>query len=97
MPRPRLKRNICSKANITVFKPAGVPKYQLEILHLTVEEREALRLKHVLGLSQTESAGQMHTSQSTFQRILTSAVKKISTAIVEGKGIKILLNNEMKE
>ena len=94
MPRPRSKRNICSKANVTVFKPAGVPKSQLEILQLTSEEREALRLKYVEGFSQTESAEKMHTSQSTFQRILSSAIKKVSVAIVEGKGIEILVEAE---
>jgi len=32
----------------------------------------------------------MNTSQSTFQRILSSAYKKISGALIDGKAIKIL-------
>ncbi len=89
MPRPRLKRKICSRANVRIFKPAGVPKSELNILKLTLEEREALRLKQVEGFSQIESAKKMNTSQSTFQRILASAVKKLSIAIIKGYGIEI--------
>jgi len=32
----------------------------------------------------------MNTSQSTFQRILSSAYKKISDALINGKAIKII-------
>jgi predicted DNA-binding protein (UPF0251 family) len=57
---------------------------------LTIEETEALRLKNVEGLSQDEGAKRMNTSQSTFQRILSSAYNKISDAIINGKAIKIV-------
>jgi len=50
---------------------------------------ESLRLKNINNLNQIECAKKMNTSQSTFQRILSSAYKKISEAIVEGKSIKI--------
>jgi len=61
----------------------------LEVVELTTEELEALRLKNVKDLKQTEAAEKMNTSQSTFQRILASAYKKISEALIEGKAIKI--------
>ncbi len=61
----------------------------LDIVELTLEEAEALRLKNAEGLSQTECAKKMETSQSTFQRILSSAYNKISDALVNGKAIKI--------
>ncbi len=64
----------------------------LSVIELTHEEVEALRLKNVEGLDQTECAKIMHTSQSTFQRILTSAYKKVSRAIVGGMAIKIVLD-----
>lgn len=63
---------------------------QLEIVELTAEEVEALRLKNVEDLGQTECAKKMKTSQSTFQRILTSAYKKISLALIKGRAIKII-------
>ncbi len=62
----------------------------LKIVELTLEEVEALRLKNIQNLSQVECAKKMHTSQSTFQRILASAYQKISTALIEGRAIKIL-------
>jgi len=89
MPRPRLCRRIRFNPNITYFKPRGVPLRFLEVVELTTEELEALRLKNVKDLKQTEAAEKMNTSQSTFQRILASAYKKISEALIEGKAIKI--------
>lgn len=62
---------------------------QLDIVELTKEEAESLRLKNIKELDQTECAKKMNTSQSTFQRILSSAYKKISDAIINGKAIQI--------
>ena len=62
----------------------------LELVELTKEEVEALRLKNIKDLDQIEAAKKMNTSQSTFQRILSSAYRKISKAIIEGKAIKII-------
>jgi len=60
------------------------------MVELTTEEMEALRLKNVKGLDQEQAAKEMNTSQSTFQRILSSAYKKISDALINGKAIKII-------
>jgi len=90
MPRPRLNRRVCFNPNVTYFKPRGVPMPMLDIIELTLEESEALRLKNIEGLSQAECAKEMATSQSTFQRILTSAYNKISDAIINGKAIEII-------
>jgi len=90
MPRPKLCRRIRFNPNITYFKPQGVPMRHLEVIELTAEEVEALRLKNIKDLDQVECAKLMKTSQSTFQRILSSVYKKISQAIIEGKAIKIL-------
>jgi predicted DNA-binding protein (UPF0251 family) len=90
MPRPRLCRRIEFNPNITYFKPQGVPMRELEIVELTTEEVEALRLRNTEDLEQEEAAKKMNTSQSTFQRILSSAYKKITEAIIEGKAIKII-------
>ena len=90
MVRPRLCRRIRFNPNVTFYKPQGVPMRCLDIIELTTEEVEALRLKNVKGLDQVEAARLMKTSQSTFQRILISAYKKISKALIEGKAIKIV-------
>lgn len=62
----------------------------LEVVELTHEEVEALRLKNKKGLDQIECAKLMKTSQSTFQRILSSAYKKMTEALIKGKAIKIV-------
>ena len=90
MPRPRLCRRVRINPNITYFKPQGVPMRFLDEVELTHEELEALRLKNIKDLDQIECAKLMKTSQSTFQRILSSAYKKISQALVNGEAIKIV-------
>ena len=62
----------------------------LEMVEITAEEAEAMRLKNIKDLDQSECAKKMNTSQSTFQRILSSAYKKITEAIIQGKAIKIV-------
>jgi uncharacterized protein len=89
MPRPRLCRRIRFRAKANYFKPSGIPMRNLKIVSLTHEEVEALRLKNVKNLDQNEAAEKMKTSQSTFQRILSSAYKKVSEALVNGNAIKI--------
>ena len=90
MPRPRLCRKIEFNPNITYFKPQGVPMRELEIVELTAEEIEAYRLRHINDMEQQEAADKMYTSQSTYQRILYSAYKKIADALINGKAIKII-------
>ncbi|MCK5059859.1 MAG: DUF134 domain-containing protein [Candidatus Pacebacteria bacterium] len=93
MPRPRLYRKIRFNPDITYFKPQGVPMRFLEVIELTFEEVEALRLKNIEDFEQIECAKKMETSQSTFQRILSSAYKKISIALINGKAIEITNKN----
>jgi len=93
MPRPRLCRRIEFNPNITYFKPQGVPMRELEIVELTAEEIEAYRLRHINDMEQQEAADKMRTSQSTYQRILYSAYKKIADALINGKAIKIIIQN----
>ena len=90
MVRPRLCRRIRFNPNVTYFKPQGVPIRHLEIIELTAEEAEALRLRNIKNLEQEEAAKKMNTSQSTYQRILSAAYKKITEALIEGKAIKIV-------
>ena len=56
---------------------------------MSAEEIEAFRLRHLNGLEQTEAAAKMRTSQSTYQRILSAASRKIAEALVNGKAIQI--------
>lgn len=71
------------------FKPVGKPMRDLDEVILKVEELEALRLKELEGLEQSECAGRMEVSRQTFQRILNIAHEKITDALVNGKAIRI--------
>jgi len=88
--RPRLNRCVKFDPKVEYFKPKGVPLSSLKEVEISLEELEALRLKNIENYDQIECAKRMKTSQSTFQRILSSAYKKISQALVLGKAIKII-------
>ena len=90
MPRPRIYRRIRCRLGPCYFKPHGIPMRDLELVEITLEEAEALRLKHLLDLEQIEAAQKMGISQPTFQRTLQSAYKKITEALIKGKAIKII-------
>jgi predicted DNA-binding protein (UPF0251 family) len=96
MPRPRRCRIIQFNPEITYFKPQGVPMRFLEVVSLSLEEIEALRLKNLEDLNQVEAAEKMKTSQSTFQRIISSANKKITDALINGKAIEIIKSLSVK-
>ena len=89
MPRPRRCRRVWLEPDVTYFKPAGVRMINLEESILTVDEFEAVRLKDLGGLDEKTAAKKMNISQPTFNRLVSSARKKIADAIVNGKAIKI--------
>ncbi|MCK5084333.1 MAG: DUF134 domain-containing protein [Candidatus Pacebacteria bacterium] len=89
MTRPKIIRCVNFTPEITYFKPRGIPLSHLLEINLTIDELETIRLKNYKGLEQTECAKRMKISQSTFQRILCLANKKIADALINGKAIKI--------
>ena len=89
MVRPFKRRFIRFNPNVVYFKPRAVPLSLLEEVDLNRDELEALRLCDYKNLEQTEAAEKMKISQSTLQRILTSARQKVAEALIEGKAIKI--------
>lgn len=92
MPRHRIRRCLRFRPQTLYFKPQGVPLRHLEEVVLARDELEALKLKDYDNLIQEEAAQKMGISQPTFQRILTSARQKVTSAIVEGKAVKIIEN-----
>ncbi|MBU2229283.1 DUF134 domain-containing protein [Patescibacteria group bacterium] len=89
MVRPRKIRKIQFNPKVLYYKPRGIPLRNLEEVALSMDEVEALRVKYVKGFDQIVCATNMKVSQSTFQRILSSANKKIAEAIISGKAIRI--------
>lgn len=87
--RPPIRRRIRGNPRANYFKPAGIRMIDIEQTNLELEEFEAIRLIDYENQPQEKAAKQMQVSQPTLSRILTSARKKISDAIINGKAIKI--------
>ncbi len=62
---------------------------ELEWTSLGLDELEALRLADAEGLSQKDGADRMGISQSTFNRILCEARRKVAHSLVNGFAVKI--------
>ncbi|MCG2689676.1 DUF134 domain-containing protein [Candidatus Parcubacteria bacterium] len=89
MARPLKPRRICFCPDVYYFKPRGVPLVALEEVNLLPEELEALKYCDSENIEQTKAAKKMKISQSTLSRILLSARKKVASAIIEGKAIRL--------
>lgn len=89
MARPTKWRKIEHIPSISYFVPSeeGLAAFSENVLKL--EELEAIRLKDLEGLDQSECAEKMEVSRPTFQRILLSAREKIADSLVSGKMIHI--------
>lgn len=89
MARPKRKRRVQFMPEVTLFKPSGVPAEWLKQIDLSVDELEAIRLVDFKNLDQHQAAEQMKVSQSTLQRILSSAREKVAKALVLGRAISV--------
>ena len=89
MPRPFCKRFVGWQPGVSLFKPAGVPAGELELVVLSLDEVEALRLADLNGQYQEAAADQMKISRATFARIVESARRKVADALVHGKALQI--------
>jgi len=89
MPRPQGCRRISGGPAFSLFKPAGTPARALEKMELTLDELEAMRLADLEGLYQEEAAERMGVSRPTFGRIVESARRKVTEALVVGKALAI--------
>jgi predicted DNA-binding protein (UPF0251 family) len=90
--RPKIPRIISEEPRAKLFKPEGIKNSEYsedEVLKLSVEELEAIRLVDYLGYSHEESANAMGVSRRVFWNILKSARKKVSDFLVNGKIMKI--------
>jgi predicted DNA-binding protein (UPF0251 family) len=85
--RRRGRRWISEIPQVRCFLPEGCPK--TELISLSLEELEAVRLVDLLELEQEEAAFYMGISRKAFWNDLTSARKKIAMALIYGMGIRI--------
>jgi uncharacterized protein len=89
MPRPCCPRHIDVHPCAAYFKPAGIPARLLEEIVLTLDELEALRLADFEGLYQEEAAARMKISRPTFSRVVEQARRKVATALIQGKALRM--------
>jgi len=89
MVRPRKDRYVAFNPEVSYFKPRGIPMFELEEIQLTVDEREAIRLADMLGMSHEEAGRQMGVSRATFGRITQQARRKVADALINGKAINV--------
>jgi len=102
MPRPRKPRtcNCPHRANCaSIFKPAGTPLSELEVVQLAHDELEALHLCDGEGKNQEEAGLCMGISRGTVQRLLAQARRKVAQALVGRKALALAGNepNPSKE
>ncbi|WFA08759.1 DUF134 domain-containing protein [Tissierella sp. Yu-01] len=89
MVRPRKWRKICKLPESNGFGPLNYNAKQLEIINMTVDEYETIRLIDLEGLKQEECALRMNIARTTVQGIYIDARKKLADSLVNGKVLKI--------
>ncbi len=97
MSRPRKPRTcVCPRreGDATVFKPAGTPLNDLEIIRLAHDELEALHLCDGEGRTQEEAGHCMGVSRGTVQRLLAIARSKVASALMGQKALAIAGSTE---
>jgi predicted DNA-binding protein (UPF0251 family) len=89
MVRPQKERQVAFNPEISYFKPRGIPMFDLEEVCLTVDQREAIRLSDLLGMSHEEAGRRMGVSRATFGRIIQRAREAVADALINGKAINV--------
>ncbi len=87
--RPKKTRWVTCEPGERCFRPQCKSKDELEGVILNLDEFEAMRLSYLKGYDQARIARQMKIHQSTISRILASANKKVTDALVNIKSIRI--------
>lgn len=64
--------------------------FQLREVSISDEELESLRLRYIKKLDQREAAELMNISQSQYQRDITSALEKLTEALINGDAIRLV-------
>ena len=93
MARPQKSRRICHMPTFNTFVPSHSPSPDeaggADVIILTVDEFEVLRLVDFEGITHSECAKQMNISRTTVTEICESARKKVAASLVLGKELHI--------
>ena len=88
MPRPKKCRRVCDFPRTLTFLPED-PKNREQVVILTVDEYETIRLIDKEGLSQEQCGDFMQVARTTVQQIYANARKKLADVLVEGLPLRI--------
>ena len=83
MPRPIKCRHVCEMPRVKRFGPID-HEGNSDIVTMTVDEYETIRLIDLEGLTQEECAEQMHVARTTVQGIYLDARRKLAEMLVGG-------------
>ncbi|MGG6310366.1 DUF134 domain-containing protein [Paenibacillus macerans] len=89
MPRPRKWRKVCCLPESDLFGPLNGKNSDSEIIVMSVDEYETIRLIDLEGMVQEECAERMNVARTTVQRIYNDARKKLAESLVNGNRLKI--------
>ena len=90
MPRPIKARTICCIPHHRQFGPGNqVDDQASNLIILTLDEYETIRLIDLENFTQEECSIQMNIARTTVQGIHEEARKKVADVIVNGKQMKI--------
>lgn len=87
MSRPKKYRKICDKPKYERFGPSS--DCGREVIMMTLEEFEVIRLIDHRNLDQIEASEKMGVARSTIQRIYKEAREKLADVLVNGKYLKL--------
>jgi len=97
MARPMKCRKVGCDITAAYFKPQGIPMRDLDEVALELDEIEAIRLADLEELYQADAAARMGVSRQTFGNIIARAHKKVATALLNGKALRIATAGEAIE
>ncbi|MGD9605279.1 MAG: DUF134 domain-containing protein [Bacilli bacterium] len=89
MPRPTKWRKVCCLPDYNKFGPIDFPINNNEIIKMTVDEYETIRLIDLEGFTQEECSKQMNVARTTVQSIYYEARKKLADSLVNNRVLLI--------
>ena len=89
MPRPKKQKLICSLPSCSSFAPHGSVYNEGDVILMSLEEYETIRLIDYGAMDQAQCAEEMGIARSTVQRLYMDARRKIAGCIVQGLPLKI--------
>lgn len=89
MPRPRKWKKVCCLPGSNLYGSLNESDRENEIIIMTVEEYETIRLIDLEGLTQEECAQRMEVARATVQKIYNDARKKLAESLVNGSVLRI--------